>query len=315
MNKIHLKEIRKNAKYSVRNAEISPKGVTLAFCGILYLLYLLPDIGNYFISQMESSGISGTMRIQGISSILEGLNPIIRVFSIIWTGCYAGYCVELICGRKADFRSLGSHLNRGWAFLGVEILRIIYLTGFGILFMIPAYLLCGQTVKYMEITEDLLQDYDSLYTAVESAIRSSNLLPGIICLIVLALIGVFVISYRYRISVYYALSPQHRAQSAIQASKMTMKGRVFELFRLDLSLVWYPILNLAVSYGLLILDDYLSFTAGQYLAFEVLAYLILILFDVLFMPYVQCCYALYAGKVMNPEAAFEVNRIEDNSAE
>ena len=59
-----------------------------------------------------------------------------------------------------------------------------------------------------------------------------------------------------------------------------MKGRVFELFRLDLSLVWYPILNLAVSYGLLILDDYLSFTAGQYLAFEVLAYLILILFAI-----------------------------------
>lgn len=315
MNKIHLKEIRKNAKYSVTNAEFSPKGVTLAFCGILYLLYLLPDIGNYFISQMESSGISGTMRIQGIASILEGLNPIIRVFSIIWTGCYAGYCVELICGRKADFRSLGSHLNRGWAFLGVEILRIIYLTGFGILFMVPAYLLCGQTVKYMEITEDLLQDYDTLYTAVESAIRNSNLLPGIICLIALALIGVFVVSYRYRISVYYALSPQHRAQSAIQASKKAMKGRVFELFRLDLSLVWYPILNLAVSYGLLILDDYLSFTAGQYLAFEVLSYLILILFDVLFMPYVQSCYALYAGKVMNPEAVFEAKRIDNDSAE
>ena len=312
-NKIKLKEIRTSARESVRNAGASPRIVTLIFLGCIYGTGILLDSVQYVLNLSGSGGISDTIRLQTISSVFTAAGTVLTLFSIIWDNCYLGYARALSRNEAGDFGTITGYLHRSGTFFGTRVLTAVYIGLWTLLFMIPGYYLTFQATLSMELTEDMLLDYDAAYTAVESYLFSSPLLPWIMGLIALGILAGAFMSYRYRLAPYFALEPNFRARACVRASKAVMRGHMWQLFRLDLSLLWYYILTGLLSYGLTVLVMFVELSDGWILIAEIAFYLLLLAVQIFAYPFVQCCYAGYADRLMLPRMNPEPRTIPEST--
>ncbi len=295
-----LKTLRLEARKRVSEAEASTKKVTFLYCAILFGADLFLSFLSYLVGQKGSGGISATMRLQSIGSVLTGATVLLSFFSIIWQNCYCGYARELVRGKEAGFRTLTGYLNRFGCFFGVRFLTVLYVTLWTLLFMIPGYMLMVQTMSNLQLTEEMMLDYDLAYAVVEEHLLQSPLLPAIIILLALAVIAATFVGLRYRLGQYFALENGFRAKASLRVSKAVMKGHVWESFRLDLSLLWYFIPLAVLSSALSLIPAYVTLSEGAMLLVIAGYYAILLVIQIFALPYVQCCYALYADRLMFP---------------
>lgn len=313
MDRMQLRELRKQAKLAVSTSDISPRKVTLCFCAILYGADLLFSLLDYLVRQSSVSGISATLRLQNISSIFSAATLLLSVFAIIWNNCYCGYARELVRSKSASFSTITGYLSRSGCFFGVRFLTVLYITLWTVLFMIPGYMLLVQAVSAIPLTEELLLDYDAAYAVIEGCLSSSPMLPYIIILLALAAIAGVFIGYRYRLGQYFALEPGFRAKNALRASRSLMRGHIWECFRLDLSLLWYFFILAFLSSALSLLPRFLSLDEGAFLLISAGYYIFLLIIQVHALPYVQSCYALFADNLMYPGQDNTILMINDQN--
>ncbi len=113
----------------------------------------------------------------------------------------------------------------------------------------------------------------SLYTYLWSILF---ILPGIIA------------SYRYRFAPYILFDHNCSASAAIQISKYMTYGYKLDLFRLDLSFLWYALpLALPSAFVMLVNLGYISFPEAWILPYNLLSPLYTMIWYTLFLAYVE----------------------------
>jgi len=146
---------------------------------------------------------------------------------------------------------------------------------------------------------------DTTYLAFSQALLPLFPIFGIVCLLFTT--PVF---YQYRLANYILIdNPRFSAFTVLRESRMLMKRRRMQLFRLDLSLWWYYVLSAlasVVAYGDVVLPMLgitlpMSDAMGYFLFFAVYLVLELVIFC-LFLNRISVTYALYYEELRPKQA-------------
>ena len=141
----------------------------------------------------------------------------------------------------------------------------------------------------------------SVYVALWSFLF---IIPGVVAL------------YRYRVAVYVLLDhPQYTAGQALRESCLLTDGHKWELFKLDLSFLWYTLLGLLFASSTYLYTRQILPLEGLagYLTSYFIGVIGSVVLDLLCLAYVQCTYAhCYNWLLMEAEARRQRNTYSSN---
>lgn len=287
-------------------------GVTIAAAVVLLVLDLLLE--------RAVSGTGGLSNL-GTRSILQTLQaalPVVQlVFLLCWDAGYLRTAMNMSRGWPAEPKTL----KVGFRLFG-PVLRLDLLLGliFGGLLFACMYLgtwifmFTPMAQPLMDIVSSTdttsILSTEMVITAEMTQAVSQVMLPMMaICLLLFAVIALPRF-YSYRMASYCLLdAPKAGALAAMRKSKFMMYGKRMDLFKLDLSLWWFYLLEgvlLIVSEMPLVLSLLgiqlpLSSTVSSYL-FLSLYYVLTFGFHVAFRNYCQVIYVKAYDALLPPEA-------------
>lgn len=163
--------------------------------------------------------------------VFAGLDLLLSLYGCIMSFGYTSYCLRLARNEQPGYRNIFDGFAKVGRVLWMNILTSIFIFLWTLLFMAPG--LAGVAI---------------------AAVTDSTALFFLAWLLYMAgLILAIVVTYRYRLAVYYLIDdPDCTAREAITRSKLTMRGRKGELFALDMSFLGWLILG-AFTFGILYL--------------------------------------------------------------
>ncbi len=264
-------------------AEYDPRRLVLLHTGAALLLSLLVTTADFLLSR----AISGTAGLGGLGtrSVLRTLQSCLLLSQLavlpFWQAGYQWASLRLARGSTPYPRDLLTGFR-----LFFPLLRLlgaqaaVYL----VVAMVAGYLgaflflLTPYASPLLEAALPLMQggaDPQALYPVLEGLLQEMSL-PMTVCGMLLFVPLAAPFFYHFRMAAYVLLEqPERGALRAMGASWKIMRGSCLPLLRLDLQLLWYPLLELlitAVCYGdqllpLLGISLPLSEAAGFFLFF------------------------------------------------
>lgn len=259
---INRKELKSAARAAMREAKPHPFWVTLVAAAIVAVLYglsvYLNDSISYYAELITSSAESDYLSLLESGSSTGGFGGILVLalaimMQIVSVG-YVLYCLRVSRHIPASF---GDIFDGFGIFFRIIVMRIL---------KEAIYFLCEIAAGIAIVVIMSLVEVIFLLNAPEDALLQFITSPVfLVIVIVLMMIPVIIISYFYRLADYFMLD--NRGVSCIQCLKMSrlaMKGRKWELFKLDLSFIGWYLLSV-VPFVALWVQPYLTITeAGFY---------------------------------------------------
>lgn len=256
--------IRDRRALHLRSREIlagqasDPKRVALVYTGITALLSLLTTVLSVMLT--DRIALTGGLGNMGLRSILSTGQTILPIVQFIVSACLGfGYhfaVLKMVREKNADPGDLRMGFRHWGAVLRLMLFQAIVYTvlGLGSMYLSiyiflatpfadPFYavmepLLGGTSILDPSITLD-----PNMVASIESTILPMFLIWGLVLL-------VFVVPkyYGYRMSNFcLAENPRRGALMAMTMSKRMLRRNKFALFRLDLSLWWFYLLQILIS--------------------------------------------------------------------
>ena len=246
-------EVKKAGVRRLRDAE-SAKKVALVYAGLTIglsaLVAVLGLILNLLIDQ--SGGLSG----MGRRTVLISLQTILPVIAIPLSLClelgYQAAMLRVARGQYVTPQTIRLGFDRFWVLLRCVLLEAAMLFGVclgGIYLGSLLFMMSPFSDRAVEIVQPLMANatvlspqvvldsgvYDQLMSAMAPAFA--------LCLILVAVLAV-PLAFRYRMAQYVIIDkPGIPARMALRESRKMMKGNAWRLFKLDISLWWYYVLD------------------------------------------------------------------------
>lgn len=229
-------EAKRLAKQAMRNTVPHPMLVTLVYVlltsVLAYLVSMLvanPFITFYYYVVDRSYEIHDLVRVllTPRSVALYGLvQLLLTVFGWIMAFGYNSYTLRMARNEQPGYQNLlDGFRTLGRAFL-VNLLITIFINLWSLVLLVPAFVVLG----------------------VAAMVESGGLILLAVLLLLAGAVLSVVISYRYRLAVYFLLdNPDMGALASITASKRAMTGWKGELFIQDLSFLGWYVLVAVVS--------------------------------------------------------------------
>lgn len=252
-----------NAGISLQNAAYSPRKLLLIHSGALLGLSLVLSAISYLLNfAIQPSGGLGSMNLQALLSTAQvGLQLIQTLVTPLWAAGLIYIAISIARGNQVAPRDLAAGFQKfgpiftSTLMVGLQYLWRVFLSTF----------LSAQILSFTPVATKLYEATANIedVTAVDpQVLLGDDYIPivlaylGVTLLVMLVL--VLPVFYRYRLTTYLIMDGQERGGStAMLRSRILMFGRRWELAKLDLSFWWYYLLlmlSMSLSYGDVILD-------------------------------------------------------------
>lgn len=259
------------ARNSLAAAPYDPRKLILIHTGISVGLSLLCTIIDYVLNlQIQNTGGLGGL---GTRSILSTARSVLQVIVSLGLPFWeAGYCfatIRIARGQEANPASLLEGFRRFGPLLRAMLLQSIIYTGVMILcFTVGSriFLLTPLSDTFYEIMQSIpiestLYGPELLMDEATATAIANACVPMLLIVAGLFLIAWVILSYRFRLVNYLLLDYRGlRAREALRLSGYYLRGNKLALFKLDLSFLWFYVLNVFVA--LLAYGDYLLVLLG-----------------------------------------------------
>ena len=266
MDPRNRRALKDAAQHSLAAASYDPKKIILIHTGISVIASLLATVLNFVLSQQIQStgGLSGLGMRSILSTAQSVLELIVLVAMPFWE---AGYCyatLNIARGKEAAPSSLVEGFRRFAPLLRAYLLQVLIYSGVAIAcFFLSThiYILTPLADPMYEIVGSINMDTAMsgspivLDEATQMAIMDAYT-PMLLIFMVVFLVAMLVISYRFRMVNYLLLENPHMgAREALRISRFQVRGHKLSLFKLDLSFLWFYILQIMTT--VLAYGDYL----------------------------------------------------------
>ena len=245
------KYLKKKASNRLQSGN-DPKKVVLVYAGIVALSSLVVTV----VQDLLDSQISQTGGIQNIGtrSMLTTADTVLTIAQLLLVMCltlgYTGSMLRIARGQYASPNSLKAGGERIWVLLRTRLLQMLIMTA-------AAFALC-----FLVVNVCLLTHLSNRVIAVTGTVSAEELLSNGLALIALysAMLPIILIylvalvpllwyfSCTYRMVDYLLIDrPQLGAFGVLRESRRMMQGNMKMMLRVDLSFLWYYLLQALVS--------------------------------------------------------------------
>ena len=253
--------LKEHARQSLNTAMYDPKKLILIHTGVTIAASLIATTINFIITkQIETTGgLSGL----GLRSVLSTIQSVLELFILIVVPIWeAGLCfaaMNISRNKEAAPKSLLEGFRRFWPLLKAYLLQAFIYLGVAII----SYFLSFQIYMLTPFSDpmyDLVSSID--LTAAETALALDEatqlaimdaFTPMLLIFMAVFLLAMLFVSYRFRMVNYLLLDhPGMGAREAMRLSRYQMRGHKAALFKLDLSYLWFYVLQVlatAIAYG------------------------------------------------------------------
>lgn len=258
MNKLNIRALQARGAALAEANRAHTRPVVLLYCGVLALLTLGSSGLNLYLS--DQIGTTGGLGGIGIRSLLETVQEILSYINIFFAPCWsAGFlaamltmvrggtprCTDLLAGFRRLFRVLG-HI----AFETLVTMALMTAAAY------PAAMIFSVTplgADFAELMTPAITASGAVdLAAVPIEALTEAMVPMLLLTMVIFLPLYAFVLYGFRLSLYYIMEREITVLQAYFLSSRLMKGRRWEMFRLDLSFWWYyALLALASAVGYL----------------------------------------------------------------
>lgn len=264
------RQLKRLSGQRLSSASYDPRRLTLIHTGVALICSLVLTVINYLLSQQ----VSGTGGLEGIGtrSILQSAQSVLSLIVTVGTPFWNFGFVAAVMGYARKKRVHLQDLTTGFRRFG-PILRLLLLQA--VLYIVIA-ILATQVASVVILATPLGNEAAAMVEQlatntqfIENGVLPDEmvlpllkaLLPAYIAAGVLFAVVAIPVSYRLRLAQYMVLEEgQNKAMVAIRTSRMCMRGNCMAMFKLDLSLWWYWLLQALCS--LLVFGDVLLAMAG-----------------------------------------------------
>ena len=259
-------EVKKAAVRRLRDAEPAKK-VALVYAGLTLGLSALVVIVNLVLDLLinRSGGLGG----MGRRTVLISLQNILPIVAIPVSLClelgYQAAMLRVARGQYVSPQSLRLGFERFWVLLRCVLLEAAMLFGVclgGIYLGSLLFMMSPFSDRAVELLRPLMENATVLNPQVvlDSGVYDQlmgTMAPAFgLCLILAAVLAV-PLAFRYRMAQYVIIDkPGTPAMMALRESRKMMKGNLWKLLKLDISLWWYyaaDVLARLLCYGDVIL--------------------------------------------------------------
>lgn len=259
------------AKDSLAAAPYDPRKLILIHTGITIAVSLIGTLLNFSISkQIETTGGLGGLGMRSMLSTAQSvLQFLVAVLLPFWE---AGYCYAtmrmarnkeaspgtLLQGFRRFRPLLRLKLTQGFIYAALGL--ACFFVGYYIFMLTPLSDPLFAIIESVELDTTMLQTEILLDDATILAMTDAYIPMFLIWLFLFLIVGSFIF-YRFRMATFLILDhPQMRAMETLRMSTYQLRGHLTALFKLDLSFLWFYILDVlfaALAYG-----DYLLASLG-----------------------------------------------------
>lgn len=244
---IDRKELKSNAREAMRQTRPHPVWVTLAVMAILLVVQVLSLSLNGELDAyraMVENAMEGNfvyVEASGSTGFFPWLLTVaLDLMSMVVGVGYALYSLRLIRRQSPGFGDVFDAFGLFLRAVVVSILKAVLIVLWSLVFMLPAYILMV-----------LVLVGTGMAGAAEGDALGLVMSGGPVILVltaaafVLEMVGMLLASYRYRLAEFILLDhPEFTAGQCLSLSRMAMKGRKWELFKLDLSFLGWILLSI-----------------------------------------------------------------------
>lgn len=273
-------QYRAAAKEKLSAAE-KPGRVILYHTGVTLLLTLLLTLADHLLDQQiaTTGGLSGL----GERAILATTQYVFRLLPMVllpfWQSGYTYYSLQVARGQARGSRDLLEGFRRFGPILRLNLLAygIIIALSFASSYVGSSlFMLTPWSVPMLEDMEAFMaaspEMTDTEFAEAFLSMVSDSMVPMMIMLGICFLVGGALLFYRLRLAELWLLDhPGTGALSALLNSGKRMKGSCIGMLKLDLSFLWYFLLELLVcvlGMGDTILDAFgISMTTDAFVSY------------------------------------------------
>ena len=240
------------------SAQPGHRKVPLVYAGFSALLSLAVTIVSYILSQ-QIDGMTGlsNMGTRAILSTAKSVLPFVPlVFLIGWEMGYKMSALDISRRRTAGPWTLKEGFTRFGPMLRAKILMGLVFIGIGIVAMYLSsfiFMALPFSNAFYELVTPMLESATILNSGITldeatMAALSTAMIPLFVIFGVVYLVMCVPMLYTFRMVSFCVADNGHRgALAAMKESRAMMKGRKWDLFRLDLSFWWFFLLEGAIS--------------------------------------------------------------------
>ena len=253
--------LKESARQSLARAYYDPKKLILIHTGVTIAASLLATVLNFVLTkQIETTGgLSGIGMRSVLSTFQSVLELLVLVIVPFWEVGYCFASLNIFRGKEAAPKSLLEGFRRFWPLLKAYLLQGFVYLGVGIV----SYFLSFQIYLFTPLSNSMYELVSSLdMSSMENALvldEATQLAlmdayaPLMLIFLAVFLLMVLFVSYRFRMVNYLLLDhPGMGAREALRMSRYQMRGHKRSLFKLDLSFLWFYILQVlatVIAYG------------------------------------------------------------------
>lgn len=245
------------AGMSLENAKGDPKKILLVYLAIITGLSLAVAAVSVILSnRIADTGGLGNMGLRSVLSTAKSVLPLIQ--SVILLGLEMGYCtmaLNIARGERISGDTLFGGFRRFFPLLRAQILLGFLYFGLGLLAVYPGayiFLMLPMSKDFYEVLTPMMESASTLTGTVTideatMAAATEAMMPALWIMGILFLLLLIPTHYRYRMLTYRLIDqPRPGALRAMRESRAMMHRNRIALFRLDLSLWWFYLLQLLV---------------------------------------------------------------------
>ena len=262
---------------SLAAAPYDPRKLIMIHTGITIAVSLLGTLLNFFISeQIETTGgLSGLGLRSMLSTAQSVLQVLVAVLLPFWE---AGFCyatIQMAREKQATPATLLYGFRRFRPLLRLKLTQGLIYAALGLACFFVGYYVFMLTplsdplfaiIETIDLDATMLQTELLLDDATILALAEAYIPMLLIGVSLFLIVGIFV-SYRFRMATFLILDhPQMRAMETLRMSTYQLRGHMTSLFKLDLSFLWFYLLN--VLFAMLAYGDYLLSIFGVPLPFS-----------------------------------------------
>lgn len=232
--------------------------ILLIYLGIVTALSMAVAVISVVLSsRISNTGGLSNMGLRSVLSTGKAVLPILQ--SVVALGLEMGYttmALRISRGEHVSTDTLFGGFRRFFPLLWAQILLSVMYMGLGFLCIYPSayiFLLLPASEKFYEIFTPLMESATVLSGTITlddaTAVAAVDaMMPMLWIFAALFLLLLIPMHYRYRMLIYRLIDqPRPGALRAMRESRVMMCRNRFSLFRLDLSLWWFYLLQALIT--------------------------------------------------------------------
>ncbi len=243
----NTQELKTFAAQRLEQAQ-SGKRIVLIYAGLVLGLSVLVSLADYGLElQISQSGGLSNMGVRSILSAVQSVLPILQsaVVMCIELG-YLAAMLRIARGQYSSPKTLRLGFDRFWPLLRLSILKGLIYFGIGFLSIYLAamiYMMTPLSDSVVALLSPLLESSASSGIELDEGAylqMMSAMSPMLVIFGLIYCVAVTPVLYQYRMADYVLIDrPGQGAVAALRESRKMMRGKRWQLFRVDLGLWWY----------------------------------------------------------------------------